>query len=475
MPKFDTILANNELNATLNLQIIRSKSMNFLKKLTPFTLPFLLAACGNDDLDPDAIDAPNTYEFSSLTDPSAMTSVDYNEATTRLVLIEELEYLINSDFLQSYGELHDHESVVALLNRIYGAGTKLSAANNLASVNLYDNSSTPTPINSVNFTDDTTTFIALEPNVNLQEVIPGLNTSLPTRAIADAEANGDFIGWSFLTNSDGSTYPTTMIQSWFNIIATLATDVNGAGNSNTATRFSSSNINYRDLIVSFLSASIPYSEVANVHLHEEIAMKDNSRSDSSLPYTQLEHHWDMAFGYFGTLINAKTISLDDILTTQTESVNNANDRVFTLAAAAAQRDLDSPLNSSFISKSLINNALDGRTLITKNKTGSLYQYRTNVLYNWEKTIAATLIHHINGSIGTGFTVNLDHWSHMKAYALALQFNPNPILSEQALLDIHSLIGQSPKLDNKNYLRDLLLARDKVQASYNFSLEDVQNW
>ncbi len=446
-----------------------------LKKLTPFTLPFLLAACGNDDLDPDAIDAPDTYEFNSLTDPSAMTSVDYSEATTRLVLIKELEYLINSEFLQDYGEQHDKEAVVALLNRVYREGTKPDSTNNLASVNLYDNSTTPTPIKSINFTDDTTTFTALMSNVNLQEVIPGLNTNIPTREIQDIEGNGDFIGWRLEGNSNGNTYAIGMIQSWFEVIATLATDVDDLGNVNTASQFSSNNINYRDLIISFLSASIPYFEVTNIHLHEDALEADNSHSTSSQSYTQLEHHWDMAYGYFGTTITAKTQSLTSLLATQSASLENANERIYDIAAEAAQRDIDSLLNSSAISRSFINNTIDGRTLISLNKTSSLYQYRKNILDNWEKTLAATLIHHINGSIGLGFTVNLDHWAHMKAYALALQFNPNPLLSEQVLLDIHSLIGELPKVGNKNYLKDLLLARDKIQASYNFPLSDVQKW
>ena len=113
------------------------------KKVALISLPLLLTACGDDDLDPDSINAPDVYNFTSLTDPSAVSSVDYKEATTRLVLIEELNYLIGSQYFLEYAESHGKDDAIILLNRAYTEGTKSSFINNLASVSLYTGNSNP--------------------------------------------------------------------------------------------------------------------------------------------------------------------------------------------------------------------------------------------------------------------------------------------------------------------------------------------
>ncbi len=448
--------------------------MIFLKKLTPFTLPFLLAACGNDDLDPDAINAPDIYEFTSVTDPSAISSVDYKDATTRLVLIKELEHLLNSDYLQRYAEDNGKEAAVALLNRVYEGGTKLDFSDNLISVNLYDDSSTPTPIQSINFTNETATFSSLSENINLKEAMPGIRINLPLRKIVNGAYVGEFLGWSIININNGDAFPNTMIQQWFDKIATLATDTDNSGEFDTTTQFSESNINYRDLIITFLSASIPYSEITNIHLNTDGLTADNSQNDSSLPYTQLEHHWDMAFGYFGTRVTAKNESLENIAATANNSVNLVNEMVFDTAAATAQRDLDAVSGTSYLSRSIIKSALTGRQLISSNRTSQLDSYSKIISDSWEKTLAATLIHHINGTIDNGLTPNFDHWSHMKAYSLALQFNPNTSMPIDTMRNILNSFGTTPGSD-QDYLINIFNIRSVIQKNYQFPIDDSKNW
>ncbi len=446
------------------------------KKIALISLPLLLTACGDDDLDPDSISAPDVYDFTSLTDPSAVSSVDYKEATTRLILIEELKDLISSDFLLEYGESRGKDDVIALLNRIYEEGTKSSFDNNLTSVNLYTRASTPTPIKSINFTGDTVSFDTLSEDVNLKEAMPGISSNIPTRTIASNEENGDFIGWEIEGNLNGNSYADSMIQDWFEVIADLLTDKDSLDEFDRTTRFTKNNINYHDLIISFLSASIPYSEISNSHLSSSALSASNNQNDSSSPYTPLEHNWDMAFGYYGAPINMKLKSSASIIAAQTTSVATIDDHVFSIAGSAAQRDLDSPTKTSRLANSFINTTLSGRKLITLDNRALLVDYTTLLISNWEQTLAATLIHHINHSISVfGNTVNLEHWSHMKAYALALQFNPRADADEQTLLDIHGLIGSLPNLDNKDYLIGLLEAREILQNTYSIPLSDIQNW
>ncbi len=479
--------------------------MKLLKILTPFTLPFLLAACGDDDIDTISTQAPDTYEFASLTDSSAASSVDYKEATTRLVLIKELEHLIGSDYLQSYGAAEVTASniadaktaVLTLLNTIYSGGT---GTDGLSSQNIYDlydpdnlESDTVTSIKSYTFTGNTPTFDQLSQNINLKAVMPGTAYELHNRNDSDV---GQFIGWSITGKSNGDLYPDLLIQEWFNKIATLATD------GDSSTKFTYPNINYQALISSFLSASIPYSQVSHRYLSEDALNADNSTENQSQTYTSLEHNFDMAFGYFGTLTTAKNASLDYLIAANDNSKadldNLLNSSVFATAAAAAQRDLQSPLADINFSNSIVKSFLNGRTVIStpseeleSDEQKALIQTQANtILTNWEQTLAATVSFHLNGVFDNGTAdngnfedgiINPDyskHWSHAKGYALALQFNPNSTITSTELTNIHTLISNKPHSKEPTmpaYLSEIVAARDSIQDAYGFSLEDIQGW
>ena len=428
--------------------------MIFLKKLTPFTLPFLLAACGEDDYDSSGIQAPNAYEFSSLTDPSAPSSVDYREATTRLTLIKELEYLIGSDELQAYGQANDRDAVIDLLNRVYEGGTQANFDNNLAAVNLYDDSSTPTLIKGIDVSDGTLTFAAdsFTVNTNIKDTVP----------------------------SDTN----EKIQDWFFNIATLAVDTNNS------TRFISDGFDYQALVIGYLSVVMPFDRVSNTYLSTSSLAADNTRNDSSTIYTQLEHSWDLAFGYFGTSTSAKTQSLNAIISSNTSNVRHLDDFVFDLAAATAQRDMNSTLREANFSQSIIENFLTGRTLISLNKDHDLFskqsnlisRHAENILYTWEKALAATLIYHTKNTIINRYIADKYnyHWAMMTVYAKAIAKNPNSILAPGVISDLTAAkIGipanNSENLKQTTYLTTLYEAEQNIQQTYNFSDSDVESW
>ncbi len=425
--------------------------MIFLKKLTPFTLPFLLAACGEDDYDSSGIQAPNAYEFSSLTDPSAPSSVDYREATTQLTLIKELEYLIGSDELQAYGQANGRDAVIDLLNRVYEGGTQANFSNNLAAVNIYDNDlSTPTPIKGIDVSDGTLTFAAdsFSVNTNLKSTV--------SAAINE------------------------QIQSWFLNIATLAIDTNDD------TRFTNNEFNYQALIIGYLAVVMPFDQVSNTYLSTSSLAANNSRNDSNSVYTQLEHNWDLAFGYFGTSTSAKTQSLDAIITTPTSNVSHINDFVFDMAAVTAQRDLDSTLREANFSQAIVENFLDGRTAISldeshdsfSNQRSLINNNATDILYNWERALAATLIYHTKNTIINRYVADdyNYHWAMMTVYAQAIAIYPDSLLDPEVIAALtKSKLGTLELAKQTIYLQTLYEAEQDIKATYNFSSSDVSSW
>ena len=111
--------------------------------------------------------------------------------------------------------------------------------------------------------------------------------------------------------------------------------------------------------------------------------------------------------------------------------------------------------------------------------------RDQALLGWEKAIAATVVYYINdtlqdmGDFGTedySFSDHAKHWSELKGFALALQFNRRAQLSESELTQLHTLIRMAPALpgdpDVEDYRMDLLQARALMGTAYDFASENL---
>ncbi len=472
--------------------------MNFLKKLTPFTLPLLLAACGDDDLDPGDIQAPDVYDFVSVTDPSAPSSVDYREATTRLLLIKELQHLIGSDYLQSVGEADGDAAVIRLLNRVYTTGTK-NTTNNLISINLYDDTETPTPIMGINTDTDISSdlplaqldFSQLEANINLKDKMPGIDYDL---SINDAEGQKQFIGWN-LTGVSGNEMPDAMIQDWFETIAEIATD------GDLTTKFIQGGKDYQQLVGTFLLGAIGFGQSMQHHLSDSGLSSENT-GINDLPYTALQHNWDAAFGYYGavrhlgTLTDTQIVQQNDHLYTG-QSIDLFSEYLYGYAKEASYRDLNATLADTNMAGNTIQSFLNGRKIIENDYNKpitsdadlmvDIRQQALLISTNWESSLAATIIHYIN--LTAYYTLQYPaleapyakYWSTLKGHALALQFNPNSTLSTQDLIDLHELIRQLPevKLDSSklvNYSIQLsTTTRNIITDGFKFSSMNATSW
>ncbi len=135
--------------------------------------------------------------------------------------------------------------------------------------------------------------------------------------------------------------------------------------------------------------------------------------------------------------------------------------------------------------------LTGRTAISNQASqGDIAAERLKVVNGMEKVIAATVVHYINDTladmseIGTASEnrVNLNkHWAEMKAYAVALQFNPFKIISDSQLEELQELLGEAPVYDapgtagNDAVKDNLEKAKSIFEAAYNFSSTNLRNW
>ncbi len=470
--------------------------MTFLKKLTPFTLPFLLVACGNDDIDPTDRYIPETYEFRSLTDPSAVSSIEYKDVITRHILINELDNLIGSQYLQTVGVTLGKDAVMELLNRIYKIGTK-DQPNNLVSVNLYSEQGEATPINGTPLLSGLpllqTTYADLSPNINLQDSMPGIAYELPYKNEINTDF-GELVGWRKNEVVDENLLADTLIQNWFEEIATLASD------DDDATRFIRSTFDYKTLIVQFLSATLFYPKVATFHLNEQHGLL-SSNTNTNQPYTELQHEWDLAFGYYGFSRDAKAIGINQIAK-QADNDSNSDGTIdlyaeynFPLAQQAALKDTQATFADTNYSTKTLQAYLTGRQLIDlhftdnteiENFRAQINVQASDVLINWENSQIATLVQYVNSAaLSTKFievplfeSLYATNWANLKALSTSLQFNSNSQLSSEDIVELSNHIGDAPifnKTQIANHLKSLYSARTLLQTRFNLSEENMNVW
>ncbi len=468
--------------------------MKILKGITLFTLPLVLLACGNDDLDPDAINAPDIYEFTSLTDPSAPSSVEYLEATTQLTLINELENLIESDELSELGESQGEAAVIERLNRVYEQGTKSEYPTNLANTNIYTDQSGATLIQGFDLPEELSPlqsdYSALKSEINLKDTMPGILQELNYRNPIDSE-KGVFIGWNISGYSNGDEVANQLIQQCFKGIAILLSDSDDT--TDYVQMFGGTD--YKAFAISFLKSTITYYQLVSVHLNLQKLLTANPEGTQTEAYTELQHQWDQAFGYFGgrsNYLKHKSLSPynDD---NQDGKIDLSSEYNFYLANEARHRD-NTPVPETAFSYDIIENFLLGRTIIdTSFKENSnewqaeLPYYTNKILTNIEKLMIGNLIHHLNQIKYTakfyllGDAFKRDYytaWSNSKGAALALQFNPNSTLSRDQLIEINDLIGGKPQTSSNsiaNYLKDIDETITILRDTYNIGITTTNAW
>ena len=258
-------------------------------------------------------------------------------------------------------------------------------------------------------------------------------------------------------------------------------------------------------------------------LIEEVSAREKSKAESEtnleeeqekveplLPYTDLAHSWDEAFGYFGAARNYGAYS-DEAIVEYVAFDDNASPGLIDVfselnhsyAIMAAERDLAA--SNVDYSGTIWNAFLLGREIIQQNHGRTAIE---NVGYHkelkvqadiikstLEKVIASTVIHYTNQvieSIENNETTSFadsyyQNWSALKGIALTLQFNDAPTISKEediesgtpkGLRELHDLIGDAPVALGGNFAAqafDLGEAKDILQKAYNFAPANVEAW
>jgi hypothetical protein len=261
----------------------------------------------------------------------------------------------------------------------------------------------------------------------------------------------------------------------------------------------------RELTQKFLDGAIGYSQGTDDYLDDDLAGKginsDNTAPESGRSYTALEHAWDEGFGYFGATPDYGDYTDEELAAAggradYAKAYHDTNgDGMLNLLTEvnwghslnAAKRDKDSVTATDFTADAFLGFRA-GRHLISSAdgalspaQVTALKSERDRAIQAWEKAIAATVVHYINDLLKDHakfstpdykFLDHAKHWSELKGFALALQFNPKKLITTAQLTDLHARLGEAPALPGSPnvaaYRTGLLEAKVILKNAYNFS-------
>tara|TARA_B100000700_G_scaffold185678_1_gene204534 strand:+ start:867 stop:2132 length:1266 start_codon:yes stop_codon:yes gene_type:complete len=420
------------------------KMLKTMLCLLALSMTFHACSYDEDGTGPDeSTTAPTVYEF---VDADGNSTVSYSGQVVRCMLIKDIKTLATTD------------------------GTTADDLNS-----MYTNDET----------NQARTILTTTDPASVQTTYGAISTKNLSGKIAPADY-GNVYGFD--------TDPHTLVTAWFDAAA--------------IDQYSSTGLDVPQMIQKFLLGSVSFYQ-ATTNYMTQIETDDNTTAsdpDAGKYYTDMEHHWDESFGYFGAAkdygnytdaeIKSSTPYFDS---NDDGSIDFLSEYCNGISINAAKRDVGAVDGSVDFTKTIFDAYLMGRHLISEGADLSdILAQRAIVELEWEKLLAANAIHYINDTIGdidngtwdgtedatcrtSTCTDYMKHYSEMRAFAMGLQFNSRKTIEDDDLHDVLDHMGIAPIFpgtgDVNAFKESLLEARNILRdvPGYNFTDEVVAGW
>ena len=438
---------------------MRIFSPRFAALLTCGFLTLGLLSCDDDDnpgTGDTTVPVPSAYVFESRFQ-DGISSVNYGGQTVRNLLLEDITTLVNN----------------------LGSAAATQPATMQDFLNLYDyndnlNLQTITTAGTKPLLETSYSAIATEKNL-VGKISPAI--VIGTGKTADA-----------------------LLREWFQIIVDNSNDGDKLGTPAVYTTEDGADL--AELINKLLLGSVAYYQGTGVYLNGLLDQDNSAARNGTDPYSAMEHSWDEAFGYFGAARNYAAFTDDELAGSLSGGVlpyaRDANSDGFIdfqtefnfgFARYAGKRDKGG--SGVDFTADAFTAALTGRTAIVNQATTEEIRTQQLALARvWEEVIAASVVHYINGTLADVAAVggpfedreSLNaHWSEMRGYTMALQFNPFKQISDAQLVDMADIMGMNPPIsapgsgDYQKFLSDYAMLKSTLQSVYGFSNDNMENW
>lgn len=296
-----------------------------------------------------------------------------------------------------------------------------------------------------------------------------------------------------------------VIRGYFEQIALNSQDPSKRGTA--AVYTTEEGVDMSQMINKILLGAVAYSQATGTYL-ETVLDDANSAASGESPHSEMEHHWDEAFGYFGAARDFFAYSNDEVASGTTFKDSNGDGEIdlsseynFPWAAYARKRDAGTAVTActdgSFctdFSTRIFDAFLEGRTAIVNQASAAeIAEHRDVILETWEELVAANVVHYLNSTLSDLQSVTQaeideknnedlnEHWAEGKGFAFALQFNPFRAITDSQLEQLHALIGDVPPYalpgseEAEAAAADLNAARDLLQSVYGFADPNMEAW
>ena len=453
-----------------------------------------VSGCGQDDSSEPMEESNQSLKYDFESRFGEGSSVSYSGQTARHALIYELkQYMSSLESKVSTQGIFEEGALVSIFDVFFDCTDEVCSGEELT----------------------LKTSIDLKQK-NIGEISSGKNL---VGKLAGNDPIGQHKDWTMEFMGWGDTHsPESLIRAWFKDIEDQAITLsNGevimAMNGEVITRpdLSPNGLDYTQLINKLLLGAVTFSQGVDDYL-DDSEMGKGLLSNHSIAvegelYSELEHSWDEAFGYFGAARDYLDYS-DDELSSEggrddyQGSHDSDSDGKIDLVSEyswghsvnAAKRDRGHDIN---LTRDAYHAFYKGRELIgsidrelNEGELDTLKTYRDQAVEAWEKAISSTVIHYMNETIVDmktaletpdqyEFSDHAKHWSEMKGFALSLQFNPRSPLNAEDFRVLHEAIGIAPCLPGDDQfeanLDALVVARDQLGVIYGFSIEDTESW
>ncbi len=287
-----------------------------------------------------------------------------------------------------------------------------------------------------------------------------------------------------------------VIRAYFQQIAANSQDASKVGTP--AVYTTGEGVDMRQMINKILLGGVAYSQATGTYL-ETVLDDDNATASGDSPHTEMEHHWDEAYGYFGAARDFFSYSDQELSSGALWKDSNgdggidlASEYNFTWAGYSGKRDAGG--TDVDFSGDIFQSFLEGRTAIVNQASAAeIAEHRDAILRSWEKLVAANVVHYINDTLEDLEAVtqaqideknNVDlneHWAEGKGFAFALQFNPFKVITTAQLEELHALVGDVPPYAlpgseaSEEAIDDLNAAKALLQSVYGFSAANMAAW
>jgi hypothetical protein len=242
-------------------------------------------------------------------------------------------------------------------------------------------------------------------------------------------------------------------------------------------------VDLKQIVEKTLMGAVFYYRAVNDYLNP-IATKDNNTVTTGQG-TAMEHSWDEAFGYFGaardfnTYTDAEIISPGEKDSNSDSNIDPSSERCFYYAQTAAKRDVTAATfpagNETDFTKVIFDEFRKGRAGISNKDYTPRDAGVTNIKQNWDKIIAATVIHYINevkaDITSSGPDLN-KHWAEMKGYLSMIPHNNTNMLGLTNLATVNAYFGNKPA---DATVANLDAAANIIKSAYGFTSDQVSGW